>query len=177
MKKFLAAVAALFVTMGCIFAADPATGLWKSVDDKTGKTTAVWRIYEKNNVLYGTIAAVVDNPQDVTAWACKKSYKGFPVAGDVSKMKTVGTPWIYNMKKESDGNWSKGTIIDPGSGKDYGCIIKYLAPGQKNKGFTAKAPTLAMAGTFGPIKVFQYWVKATEADIAKIQAEFPAKGN
>ena len=59
----------------------------------------------------------------------------------------------------------------------YGCVIKHLKTGEKNKGFTAKEPTLAMAGTVGPIKVFQYWVQASEADIAKVQEEFPAKGN
>ena len=175
MKKLLAAVAALFVMAGAAFAADPACGLWKSIDDQTGKITAIWKIYEEKGQLFGTIAAVVDNPQDVIASACKESYKGFPVAGPVNKMHTVGTPWIFNMQKESTGNWSKGNIIDPGSGKMYGCVIKYLAAGEKNKSYTAKEPTLAMAGTVGPIKVFQYWVAATEADIASVQAQFPAK--
>ncbi|MBR4372860.1 MAG: DUF2147 domain-containing protein [Treponema sp.] len=177
MKKIIALLAALLVSVTSVFAVDPSVGLWKSIDDKTGKITAIWNIYEKNNMLFGTIAAVVDNPQDVIASACKKSYKDFPVAGNVNEMKTVGTPWIYNMKRESEGSWSKGSIIDPGSGKMYGCVIKYLSAGQKNKGFTAKEPTLAMAGTFGPIKVFQYWVRASEADVASVQAQFPAKGN
>ena len=132
---------------------------------------------KKKNMLFGTIVAVVDNPQDVIASACKKNYKGFPVSGNVNEMKTVGTPWIFNMKKEAEGSWSGGNIIDPGNGKMYGCVIKYLNTGDKNKGFTAKQPTLAMAGTVGPIKVFQYWVEATESDIASVQAEFPAKGN
>lgn len=177
MKKLVVIFAALLVTVSGLFAADPATGLWKSIDDETNEITAIWKIYEENGMLFGTIEAVVDCPQDVIASDCKKSYKGFPIPGNVNEMKTVGTPWIFNMKKESEGNWSKGNIIDPDDGKMYGCIIKYLAPGQKNKGFTAKEPTLAMAGTFGPIKVFQYWLKATEEDIAAIQAEFPATGN
>lgn len=177
MKKVLMALVALLSLVGIPLSADPAEGLWKSIDDKTGKITAIWKIYEEGGTLFGTIAAVVDNPQDVVASACKPSYKGFPVAGKVNEMKTVGTPWIFNMKQESEGNWSKGSIIDPGSGKMYGCVIKYLAAGQKNKGYTAKEPTLAMAGTVGPIKVFQYWVQATDADIASVQAEFPATGN
>lgn len=176
MKKLVTLIASFILGASAIFATDPAEGLWKSVDDKSGKITAIWKIYEENETLFGTIAAVVDNPQDVIASACKKSYKGFPVQGNVNEMKTVGTPWIFNMKKESAGNWSKGNIIDPGSGKMYGCVIKYLASGEKNKGFTASEPTLAMAGTVGPIKVFQYWVKASEDDIAKVQAEFPATG-
>ena len=39
----------------------------------------------------------------------------------------------------------------------------------------AKTDTLAMAGTVGPIKVFQYWVPATEADVAEAQKKNPAK--
>ena len=177
MKKLVTLLAAALMCASAVFAQDPASGLWKSVDDKTGKTTAIWKIYEEGGKLFGTIAAVVDNPQDVIASACKKSYKDFPVKGNVNEMKTVGTPWIFNMQKESEGSWKGGNIIDPGSGKMYGCVIKYLKTGEKNKGFTAKEPTLAMAGTVGPVKVFQYWVQASEEDIAKVQAEFPAKGN
>ncbi len=174
MKKILAAVMAMAMSLAMCFAQDPCEGIWKSVDDQTGKITAIWRIYEKDSKLYGTIAAVVDHPQDVVASACKDSYKGFPVQGKVNQMKTVGTPWIFNLTKESAGNWKDGNIIDPGNGKMYGCVIKHLNAGEQNKKFTAKTETLAMAGTVGPIKVFQYWVKATEEDIKNVQSEFPA---
>lgn len=175
MKKIMALV--LFVSMSICFAADPACGIWKSVDDKTGEITAIWKIYEENGMLFGTIAATVNKPQDSVAKACKESYKDFPVPGAVNKMHNVGTPWIYNMKKESAGNWKGGHIINPKTGKFYGCIIKYLKAGEKNRRFTAKVPTLAMAGTLGPIQVFQYWIQATEEDIAAAQKAFPAKGN
>lgn len=175
MKKLLAMAAALIFGATAMFAADPAAGIWKSIDDKTGEVTAIWRIYEQDGKLFGTIAATIGNPQNVVASACKESYKNFPVAGPVNKMHTVGTPWIYNMVKESEGNWKGGNIVNPGDGKCYGCVIKYLDAGQKNKGFTAKVPTLAMAGTVGPIQVFQYWVKASDADIAAAQAKYPAE--
>ena len=175
MKKISVVLMILAVFATACFAADPACGLWQSIDDKTGEVTAIWKIYQEGDTLFGTIAAVVDNPQDVIADACKPSYPGFPVAGEVNKMHTVGTPWIHNMKNDgTPGNWSKGNIINPGDGKRYGCVIKYLAPGQKNKNFVAKVPSLAMAGTVGPIQVFQYWVQATEEDIAEVQAKFPA---
>ena len=174
MKKIIALISGLLLACGLCFASDPAEGLWKSIDDKTGEVTAIWKIYETDGVLYGTIAAVVDNPQDVVASSCKESYKNFPVAGAVNKMHTVGTPWIYNMKKESEGNWKGGNIVNPGDGKIYGCVIKYLKAGEKNKSYTAKTETLAMAGTVGPIQVFQYWVRATEQDVADVQAKFPA---
>ena len=175
MKKLLALIGALLVMSSAVFAVDPAVGLWKSIDDKTGKVTAFWNIYEEGEKLYGTIAAVVNDPQDVIASACKESYKGFPLSGAVNKMHTVGTPWIFNMVKESEGNWKDGNIIDPSNGKMYGCVIKYLAPGETNKKYTAKVPTLAMAGTVGPIQVFQYWVKATEEESEAAKAKNPAK--
>ncbi|MCR5188489.1 MAG: DUF2147 domain-containing protein [Treponema sp.] len=175
MKKIIAFLGSLLVLAGAIFAADPAVGLWKSIDDKSGKVTAIWRIYEEGGKLFGTIAATTDKPQDVIADACKKSYKNFPIAGEVNKMKTVGTPWIFNMEKVEEGSWKNGNIIDPSNGKMYGCVIKYLNAGEKNKSYKATEPTLAMAGTVGPIQVFQYWVQATEADIKEAQEKNPAK--
>ena len=174
MKKLLLIFSTLFLS-AALFAADPAAGLWKSIDDKTGEVTAIWRIYEEGGKLFGTIAATTNDPQDVIAASCKESYKNFPVSGAVNKMKTVGTPWIFNMVKESVGNWKDGNIIDPSNGKMYGCVIKYLKKGDKNKKYTATGPTLAMAGTVGPIQVFQYWVPATEDDIKAAQEKHPPK--
>ncbi len=172
MKKLIGLLGAFLVLGAAIFAADPAAGLWKSIDDKTGEVTAIWKIYEKDGMLFGTIAATTNDPQDVIADSCKESYKGFPVAGAVNKMKTVGTPWIFNMQKVSEGNWKGGNIIDPSNGKMYGCVIRFMKAGSDKK---AKTDTLAMAGTVGPIKVFQYWVPATEADVAEAQKKNPAK--
>lgn len=172
MKKLIGLLGALLVLTSAMFAADPACGIWKSIDDKTGEVTAIWKIYEKDGKLFGTIAAVMNDPQDVIADACKESYKGFPVSGAVNKMKTVGTPWIFNMQKVSEGNWKDGNIIDPSNGKMYGCVIRFMKAGSDKK---AKTDTLAMAGTVGPIKVFQYWVPATEEEIAAAQKKNPAK--
>lgn len=171
MKKLLGLLGALLILSSSIFAADPACGLWKSIDDKSGEVTAIWRIYEKDGMLFGTIAATPNDPQDVIADACKESYKNFPVAGAVNKMTTVGTPWIFNMQKVSEGNWKDGNIIDPSNGKMYGCVIRFMKAGSDKK---AKTDTLAMAGTVGPIKVFQYWVPATEDDILEAQKNHPA---
>ena len=71
MKRLFVILAVLiFGAVNC-FAADPAFGIWKSIDDQTGEVTAVWKIYEQGGQLFGTIAAVVDKPQDVIATACK----------------------------------------------------------------------------------------------------------
>lgn len=177
MKRFLVILSLTSLLIASAFSEDVSCGIWKSVDDKTGEITAIWKIYEKDGMLFGTIAATVNKPQDSIATACKASYKDFPLPGAVNKMHNVGTPWIYNMKKESEGNWKGGYIINPRNGKMYGCVIKHLKAGEKNRRFVAKEETLAMAGTLGPIQVFQYWVKASEKDVESAQKAFPAKGN
>ena len=51
MKKLFLMLASLLVLSTAAFAADPAVGLWKSIDDKTGKVTAIWRVYEQDGML------------------------------------------------------------------------------------------------------------------------------
>jgi uncharacterized protein (DUF2147 family) len=147
----------LVLFAGLCFAADPAEGCWISIDEKTGKATAGWEIYVQGGKLYGKILAVADKPQDVIASACKSSYKNFPVPGDVSKMKAVGTPWIYGLSQKKAGEWNKGTVIDPGDGKDYGCEVTYHAADGKKY----KTETLEMRGKIGPFGRSQFWQKAT----------------
>ena len=50
MKKIIAILSTLLLS-AALFAADPAVGLWKSIDDKTGEITAIWQIYEQNGKL------------------------------------------------------------------------------------------------------------------------------
>ena len=175
MKRIFAFVFITIFFAAGLFADDPVCGMWKNIDEDNGETAAVWNFYEKDGKLFGDILAMRNRPQNALASDCKSSYKDFPKPGVVSKMPVVGTSWIYNLQKESDGNWKGGYIIDPSTGKQYGCMIKYLDAGAKNKGFTAKEQTLAVAVTVGPIKVFKYWVKANESDVEYLQKKFPAE--
>ena len=52
MKKLIGLLGAFLVLGAAVFAADPAAGLWKSIDDKTGEVTAIWKIYEKDGMLF-----------------------------------------------------------------------------------------------------------------------------
>ena len=60
-------------------------------------------------------------------------------------------------------------------GEDWQDKEKFVTFSTKNKKYTATVPTLAMAGTVGPIQVFQYWVQATEEEIEAAKAKNPAK--
>jgi uncharacterized protein (DUF2147 family) len=153
-------MAALMVTTLC--AADSVEGYWKSIDEKTGKVTAAWHIYQENNKLYGVIVTVPNQTDSKIAIACKSAYKDFPVAGDVSKMTVVNTPFIFGLTRKTAGQWENGNIIDPKDGKIYKCKITFHAA--DNAKF--KTDMLEMRGEIGlGIGRSQYWERTNEAEI------------
>lgn len=142
------------------FAADPAEGFWKSVDED-GKATAFWRIYDRNGTLFGEILKIVGKSDDTIATAAKPAYKDFPVAGQVNTMRVVGTPWIYGLKKRSAGQWDGGSIVDPGKGDLYKCKITFRAADGKK--YTTDV--LEMRGEIGlGIGRSQFWQRAKESE-------------
>ena len=165
MKRKITFVFMMIVMMAGVFAEDPVIGMWKNVDEDNGEIAAVWNFYEEGGKLFGDILAMRNRPQNALASVCKTSYKDFPIVGKVNEMPVVGTSWIYNLIKDSEGNWKKGYIIDPSTGKQYGCMIKYIKTEE----------TLAVGITVGPVKVFKYWVKATVEDVKYLQKKFPAE--
>ena len=118
MKKIIAALAVLLLAATLCFAADPAEGYWISIDEKTNQPTAGWQIQVTGNKLSGKILSVAGMPQDVKATGGKgKSYDNFMNGVDVGTLRSVGTTWIWDLRKDAEGKWSKGYIIDPGDGK------------------------------------------------------------
>ena len=59
MKKLLILVGSILLLTTKLFAADPAVGLWKSIDDKTGKVTAIWKVYEQGGKLFGAVTGAI----------------------------------------------------------------------------------------------------------------------
>jgi uncharacterized protein (DUF2147 family) len=166
MKRLILCLALLAGLVLPAFAADPVEGYWVSVDEKTGKITAGWEIYVEGGKLYGRICSVAGFPQDVKAEACKDSYKGFPIAGKVSQMTVVGTPWIFGLSSKQPGKWSGGHIIDPDSGDMYQCVITYRTA----DGNRYKVDTLEMRGEIGlGIGRSQFWKKSTQAEASGLR--------
>jgi uncharacterized protein (DUF2147 family) len=159
-KKILLALV-LLVIAGVFLAADPVEGYWVSVDEKTGKVTAGWEIYQNGGKLYGKILGVAGYPPDVKADKCKESYPGFPVAGKVNQLTVKGTPWIFGLTMDRSGQWSGGSVVDPESGSMYKCKITYRAA----NGGRYKVDTLEMRGEIGlGIGRSQFWHKSTRAE-------------
>ncbi|MDR2630936.1 MAG: DUF2147 domain-containing protein [Spirochaetaceae bacterium] len=165
MKKgiVLAALAAAWVlNAGVLFAADPVEGYWVSVDEKTGKITAGWEIYQSGGKLYGKVLGVVGHPQDVKADKCKESYPDFPVAGKVNQMPVRGTPWIFGLTMNRAGQWSGGSVVDPETGNLYKCRITFRPADNRRY----PVDTLEMRGEIGlGIGRSQFWRKSTRAEV------------
>jgi uncharacterized protein (DUF2147 family) len=110
-KKILViTVCALFVLVSSnLFAAASPLGLWKTIDDATGKPKSVVSIWNDNGKLYGKILLLMEKPQDSLCKKCEGSDHMKPVVGMV----------FLNGFHEEDGKWTGGTVLDPESGKVY----------------------------------------------------------
>ncbi len=161
MKKIMLVL--LVLCISAVAFADPALGYWKSINEE-GKITAGWEIYVENGKLYGKIVKVADQPADALAEECTGEYEDFPVAGDVSKMPLVGTPFIYGLEMKKEGEWRKGSIIDPESGKLYGCQITFHKAGSKK----FATDTLEMRGKIGPFGRSQFWQRSSLEEIQSL---------
>ncbi|MDR1949941.1 MAG: DUF2147 domain-containing protein [Spirochaetaceae bacterium] len=161
MKKMMVLAGILILGAGMRLAADPLEGFWVSVDDKTGKVTAGWEIYQSGGKLLGKILSVSGFPQNVKAEKCKDSYPGFPVPGKVNQLPVIGTPWIFGLNMDKAGQWSGGNVIDPDTGNIYKCRITYR-PADGNR---YKVDTLEMRGEIGlGIGRSQFWRKSTRTE-------------
>ena len=139
-------------------AADPVEGYWLSVDEKTGKVTAGWHIYQEGGLLFGKILSMSDYSRDVLAEKCRDSYQGFPLAGKISRMPVVGTPWIFGLSADKPGEWSGGSVINPEDGRMYRCKIMFHAA----DGRRYQIDTLEMRGEIGlGIGRSQFWRRST----------------
>jgi uncharacterized protein (DUF2147 family) len=98
-------------------------GVWKTVDDKTGKPRGTVLIYEQNGAFFGKIASTF-NPKeaDERCTLCKDKRKDGPV---------IGLLILRNMKENSGGEYDGGDILDPDTGAVYRCKMRLAEGGKK----------------------------------------------
>jgi len=100
------------------------TGLWKNIDDATGKPRALIRITESGGALQGRIERVFPGPgerQNPTCGKCEGANKDAPV---------VGLVILSGLKKDGD-EYAGGQILDPDNGKVYRSKVHLIEGGQK----------------------------------------------
>ncbi|WP_372528198.1 DUF2147 domain-containing protein [Piscinibacter sp.] len=143
MLKIALAVLA-FVIPAAAFAQATPVGVWKTIDDDTGKEKSLVRITESGGVLSGKIDKLLDpdkKPDDVCD-KCTDDRKGKPL---------VGLTILRNMKHNADDPalWDGGDITDPNNGKTYRARVKPIEDGKK----------LQLRGYIGPFYRTQTWIR------------------
>jgi len=142
MKKTITALLLASVA-GFAFAQSSPVGLWKTIDDETGKEKSLVRITEVNGTLVGKIEKLINPSEpDPKCDKCTDDRKDKPITG-----MTI----IRNARQDADdkGIWTGGEIMDPAAGKTYRARFKPVDGGKK----------LEMRGYIGPFFRTQTWIR------------------
>lgn len=111
------AAAWVFGTGGGVAAQTSATdsplGLWRTIDDKTGKPRSVVRIYEENGRLFGRIV------------------RGFDARENERRDQLLRGLLIIRNFKPDGAEYVDGDILDPDNGKTYSARMKLEEGGRK----------------------------------------------
>lgn len=105
-------------------ALDSPVGVWRNIDDVSGKAKALIRITETNGVLSGKIERLFRGPtedQNPKCTKCDDANKDQPILGMVI---------LSGLKKEG-GEYTGGDILDPDNGKHYKSKLKLEEGGKK----------------------------------------------
>ncbi|HEY0205807.1 MAG TPA: DUF2147 domain-containing protein [Acetobacteraceae bacterium] len=97
-------------------------GLWRTMDDKTGKETGAVRIFESGGALYGRIERITDPARaGLSCIKCSDDRKNKPL---------IGLDIMRGLKRDGDA-WDGGTILDPETGGTYKSSVRLDDGGQK----------------------------------------------
>jgi uncharacterized protein (DUF2147 family) len=99
-------------------------GLWKTIDDGTGKERSYVRIVELNGELQGTVEKIFPFPGDDPENLCDKC------KGERKNQPVVGMTILWGLKDEG-GVWKGGEILDPDNGKTYRCKMTLSENGRE----------------------------------------------
>jgi len=121
----LLASAALVLASASAFAqqASP-VGLWKTIDDETGKPKALVRITEANGEFRGTIEKLFRAPGEDQNPTCDKC------EGDLKDKPVLGMTILTGMKPDGS-EYGGGRILDPNNGKLYKSKMSLADGGRK----------------------------------------------
>jgi uncharacterized protein (DUF2147 family) len=120
------ALAAAFIMSPAFDDDSSPIGLWKNIDDVSGKPKALIRISESNGVLQGQIEKLfraADQEQNPKCDKCTDARKDQPIIGMV----------FMNGLKKDGSEYTGGEILDPDNGKVYRSKMELTDGGKKLK--------------------------------------------
>ncbi len=112
-------------TLSSVARAQAITGVWQTIDDRTGKPRSLVRIDEKQGALVGHILKRLD-PEAADSDVCKRC------TGERKDVPISGLLIIRGAKKSPDNSlrWEQGYILDPEDGKEYRVLLTLHADGR-----------------------------------------------
>ena len=90
------------------------TGLWKTIDDETGKKKSIVEIYEQDGKYFGKIIKLFLEPDEDQNPVCDECPDDDPRKDQPS----LGMVILKDFEKSGE-KYKNGTILDPGNGKIY----------------------------------------------------------
>lgn len=98
--------------------AQSVTGLWKTIDDETGKPRSIVQIEERDGQIFGTIVRLFRSPDEEQDPVCKVC------PGKRKNQRIIGMEIISGLSYDQDDEeYGGGEILDPESGNVYDCKI------------------------------------------------------
>ncbi|MFJ4289337.1 DUF2147 domain-containing protein [Cupriavidus sp. NPDC089707] len=115
--------AALLGSAAAMAQASP-SGMWKTIDDSTGKPRGLVEISEKNGVYSGRLVKtfVEGDGKPRVCDKCTDARKDQPL---------IGMTILTGLRKTGDNEWSGGEILDPENGKVYKSKLSLAEDGNK----------------------------------------------
>ncbi len=99
-------------------------GLWRTIDDQTGKPRGLVRITEVNGEYQARVEKTFPKPGEVSNPKCEKC------GGARQNQPVVGMTILWGLTKQGD-EYRGGEILDPENGKIYRARIKLEDGGKK----------------------------------------------
>jgi uncharacterized protein (DUF2147 family) len=124
-QQFIIAFAvSAFASFGAWAQNTSPVGLWKTIDDQSGKPKSLIRITERNGEFQGTIEKLFREPGEDPNPKCDK-------CEDARKDQPILGMTILTGMKPDGGSYDGGRILDPGNGKIYKSKMTLADDGRK----------------------------------------------
>jgi uncharacterized protein (DUF2147 family) len=152
----LAVVASVLVTSPKPASADEKTvfGYWKHLDDDSGQTQSIFKLFENKGKLMGRIEKTFDTPKKKAQKICSEctgSQKDKPIVGLIFF-------WDFTRDKDDANKWVDGKILNPEDGKVYNAEAELAPDGKTLKVFGYIRVVIKIGGS-------SVWKRPTPAEI------------
>ncbi|TFW10325.1 DUF2147 domain-containing protein [Oxalobacteraceae bacterium OM1] len=116
--------AAAFASFGAAAQQASPVGVWKTIDDASGKPKALIRITDNRGEYRGKIEKLYREPGEDPNPKCEKC------EGNLKDQPVLGMTILIGMKQDGD-EWNGGKILDPANGKVYNSKMSLAENGKK----------------------------------------------